>query len=70
MKDKKKIISYSCIIIGFILNFVAIVLMLIPFITRNENQTLLNIGLGIYLFVFIFIGAGLIMLIQARNKNK
>lgn len=69
MKEKKKIISYSCIAFGFVLNFVAIILMLIPFITKNGNQTLLNIGLGIYFFVFIFIGVGLVILIQERNKK-
>lgn len=69
MKDKKKVISYSCIVFGFLLNFIAIILMLIPFITKNENQTLLNIGLGIYFFVFIFIGVGLVILIQERNKK-
>ncbi len=68
MKEKNKIISACLIAGGFLLNFIAIVLLLIPFITREQNKTLTTIGLVIYFFVFILIGAGLVLIIKNKKK--
>ncbi len=68
MKEKNKIISACLIASGFLLNFIAIVLLLIPFITREQNKALTTIGLVIYFFVFILIGAGLVLIIKNKKK--
>ena len=69
-QKNKKILGFICLILGFISNFIAIAVLLIPFITRNQNSTLTTIGLILYCFAFAFLFLGLIIIIKNRDNKK
>ncbi len=66
---KSKIIYISLILFGFFLNFVAIALLIVPFVTKNVNEKITTAGIIVYIFAFIFIGSGLITMIKLNDKR-
>ena len=66
--NKSKKIGSICFISAFILNFIAIILLLIPFVLQKENSVFTYIGLGIYLVVAVLVIVGAYVLIKDKKE--
>jgi hypothetical protein len=64
-----KTVSYILIIVGFIINAIAIVLLAIPFIRQNSDPNLSNTGIAIFFLAAILLGIGFYTLIQNNDSN-
>ena len=68
MKNKKNL-AYILLEIGFSINFVAIVLLFIPFVKKESNYTLTYSGIGLFLFAAIFLATGFYLVIKENDKK-
>ncbi|MCR5786704.1 MAG: hypothetical protein K6G28_03315 [Acholeplasmatales bacterium] len=66
-QNNKRKLGYILASIGFFINFVSIILLTIPLITRNINNTIRFTGIGLFFFGAIFIISGLLLIIKTND---
>ena len=63
----RKKLGIGLIAAGFFVNFIAIIVLLIPFVTRQENKTLTYVGGALYIFVALLIIVGSVIIIKDKK---
>lgn len=66
--DKKKV-GFYFIIAGFVVNFIACALLIIPFIKQETNSPLTIIGGIVYIVVAILIITGFILILKGSKEE-
>ena len=65
----RKKLGFAFMIVGFLVNFVACILLIIPFITQKTNKTLTMTGGLLYICVAVFIITGALLIIFDSKKK-
>jgi len=66
-QNNKRILGYVLLSIGFIMNVISIGFLLVPFITKQNNQ-LSFVGIGIFLIGALIMISGLMLIINTNNN--